>query len=83
MDTRIQKIADHYGKNHQTLKAIEEMAELTQALLKGDSVHIAEEMADVDITMEQLRYFHSNEAEIKVIREQKIARQLARMEVEK
>ncbi len=81
IDSRVQKIADHYGKRPQTLKAIEEMAELTQALLKGDSVHIAEEMADVEIMMEQLRYFHANEAEIKVIREQKIARQLARMEV--
>ena len=81
IDSRVQQIADHYGKRPQTLKAIEEMAELTQALLKGDSVHIAEEMADVEIMMEQLRYFHTNKAEIKIIREQKIARQLARMEV--
>lgn len=81
IDDKLKMIADHYGYDHQALKLVEEMAELTQALLKGDSVHIAEEMADVEIMMEQLRYFHANEAEIKIIREQKIARQLARMEV--
>ena len=37
-------IADHYGKEHQTIKAMEELAELIQALAKGDLDNIKEEI---------------------------------------
>ena len=46
-------IADHYGKEHQTIKAIEELAELIQALAKGDTDNIKEEIADVRVMLEQ------------------------------
>lgn len=52
------KIAKHYGINHQKLKLIEEMAELTQALIKGNTSSIVEEMADVQILLDQLRYLY-------------------------
>ena len=48
------------GPRHQLLKAVEELSELGQVLCKvingeQDLNHLAEEMADVYITMEQVR----------------------------
>ena len=48
------------GPRHQLLKAVEELSELGQVLCKvingeQDLDHLAEEMADVYITMEQVR----------------------------
>lgn len=57
------KIADHYGENHQMLKAVEEMAELTRAIVRFEVNESAdymewesyvEELADVMIMIEQL-----------------------------
>lgn len=55
------KIADHYGEEHQMLKAVEEMAELTQAIMKyldnpAEWNALIEELADVLIMTEQLDY---------------------------
>lgn len=55
------EIADHYGEEHQMLKAVEEMAELTQAIIKylDDPAKwndLIEELADVLIMVEQLDY---------------------------
>lgn len=59
----IKSIADHYGNENQIDKTIEEMAELTQALVKykhcgGDifKEKVIEEIADVEIMLEQLKY---------------------------
>lgn len=82
MDVRLERIADHYGRNSQILKLIEEMAELTQALLKGDEKHIAEEMADVSIMLEQVEYLCWNTNLVSAIREMKIERQIHRIEEE-
>lgn len=82
MDVRLERIADHYGRNLQILKCIEEMAELTQALLKGDEKHIAEEMADVGIMLEQVEYLLGNAGLIGIMREMKIERQIRRIEEE-
>ena len=82
MDVRLERIADHYGRNLQILKCIEEMAELTQALLKGDEKHIAEEMADVGIMLEQMEYLLGNADVIGIMREMKIERQIHRIEEE-
>ena len=46
------------GKEHQTIKAIEELAELIQALAKGDIENIKEEIADVRIMLEQIEYLY-------------------------
>lgn len=59
------EIAEHYGEEHQMLKAVEEMAELTQAIIKtvhGDTLHEWDypgELADVLIMLEQLLYMYS------------------------
>ncbi len=58
-----QKIIEHYGEKHQTVVAMEEMAELTKELskhLRGQSNReaIIEEMADVMICLAEQRYIH-------------------------
>lgn len=55
------KIADHYGEEHQMLKTVEEMAELTQAIIKylddpAEWNDLLGELADVLIMAEQLDY---------------------------
>lgn len=55
------KIAEHYGEEHQMLKAVEEMAELSQAIMKyldnpAEWDSLIEELADVLIMTEQLDY---------------------------
>lgn len=85
------KIADHYGEEHQMLKAVEEMAELTQAILKRRTCEWAytafvEELADVSIMLEQMVHFcEKNHGGSKYLAETigaKLDRQLERMESE-
>lgn len=89
-------IADHYGYEPQSRQLIEEMAELTQAINKawrfGDDfdnllVHkrnIAEEIADVTIMLEQMKYLlRFSDNYIEEIIEQKLYRQLKRIEKER
>ena len=88
------KIADHYGEEHQMLKAVEEMAELTQAIVKGISgenpqysvnMNLIEEYADMMIMMEQLKFFMHSHGVLGAVRyniEYKLNRQLERMERE-
>lgn len=50
----------HYGEHHQLLKCVEELRELADAIEEmenGDGTvdHVAEEAADVRITLEQMR----------------------------
>ena len=49
-----EKSFERWGTDAQILKAIEELCELTLALLHTDQQHIFEEMADVEIMLEQL-----------------------------
>jgi hypothetical protein len=68
-----------FGARAQKAKAVEEMAELTVELCKdlngqGSLAHIAEEMADVEIMLEQLKYIYSNTALVYAYRKQKIER---------
>lgn len=49
-----------YGKKHQMEKAVEEMSELTKEIIKNlhgaaNMGNICEELADVEITLEQLK----------------------------
>lgn len=92
------KIADHYGEEHQMLKAVEEMAELTQVLIKAtndppnDKFHaetlkddFLSELADVIIMTEQLvKYVADNDCEMLLdgMVNSKLNRQLERMERE-
>lgn len=81
------QIAAHYGLMHQSLKAVEEMSELSVELVKyanaekGDLDRILEELADVCIMTEQLRFLVG--PNIDGIISRKIKRQLKRIEEEK
>lgn len=56
-------VIDKFGVKNQMLKAIEEMSELTQALIKhinSETNNVEEEIADVLIVVEQLRLIYNN-----------------------
>lgn len=60
---------EHYGRETQMLVCIEEMAELIQAICKrlrgrNNRYNLAEEMADVEITQEQLRMMFPMESKL-------------------
>ena len=90
----IKKIADTYGYDAQSRQLIEEMAELTVAInkmwregMKTDYFYselkkkdIAEEIADVTIMLEQIKYLlQISDTDIDQIIEQKLNRQLERI----
>lgn len=92
------KIADHYGENHQMLKAVEEMSELAQVIIKAVNDppndksqaemmkdKMLSELADVIIMTEQLvKYVADNDCATLLggMINVKLKRQLERMEEE-
>ena len=90
MDERIKQIADLYGRRHQCLKCLEEMAELSVEIAKylesgvPDGLQhvpfrLEQELADVIIMVEQLKYL-VNSAFVDQEIERKLERQMQRME---
>lgn len=86
MDKDLRNIAEHYGLRVQMRQLIEEMAELTQVICKAerydlDTVreHLVEEVADVQVVLEQVVYLLGDNR-IEQIRAEKIARQKRRIE---
>lgn len=93
------KIADHYGEGHQMLKAVEEMSELAQVIIKAvndppnDKFQagmmkgkLLSELADVIIMTEQLvKYVADNDCATLLdgMIDFKLKRQLERMKEEK
>lgn len=85
----IQMIAAHYGRAPQNNQAIQECAELIHILTEinrkglGDAewrcLDLAEEIADVEIMIDQLKYLYGLGRMVKRNRRGKIARQLARI----
>lgn len=75
------EILHHYGEIHQQEKAIEEMAELITAIKHGDRDNYVEELADVQVMIEQLFQALSFEEQQKFIVtiHNKINRQLRRI----
>lgn len=74
-----------YGKPSQLIMCMEEMAELTKELSKSirgadNSAAIAEEMADVEIMLEQLRLIYRNRSEVDTIKADKLRRLAYRLE---
>ena len=56
------KAIDTYGAAHQQLKAVEELSELIQAImraLEGDKHNVEEEIADVEIMLTQLKIMYN------------------------
>ena len=84
------RIASYYGYDSQSRQLIEEMAELTQAInkhwrnfyCKDTEKKLIEEIADVEICMEQIKYILQCEDEVNRIVSIKIERQFKRIKNE-
>lgn len=72
-------IADHYRLEHQLGKCKEELNELIEAIDSLDEKAIIEEIADVEIMTEQLKYLMRTEPSVEIYKDYKIARQLRRI----
>lgn len=73
-----------YGKQSQLIMAMEEMAELTKELSKNirgakNTSAISEEMADVEIMLEQLKIIFGNRSEVDRVRCEKLDRLIVRL----
>ena len=79
---QLQEIIDHYGADHQKDKLFEEMAELQKEVCKekdgkGDIPHIAEELADVYIMLQQMQLIYGiTDEQIEQVVQEKIERTL-------
>lgn len=95
MNEAIRKIADHYGLNAQLNVATEELAELIQAIARFRRVDendmpeltirknlVAEEMADVEVMLAQIKYLMEIDERVEAIAKYKIDRQIKRMKKE-
>lgn len=76
-------IATHYGLEHQLGKCKEELGELIEAIDSMDEKAIVEEIADVEIMTEQLKYLMRTEPSVDIYKDYKIARQLRRISRER
>lgn len=77
------KIFEHYGIVEQRKQLIQECAELITALTKLDRQNIIEEMADVQVMLDQFSInLPGVGKEIEQIKRQKVERQLKRIESE-
>ena len=81
---RIEFLATYYGKEHQELKTLEELEELTTELInniktEGVSSNTPSEISDVLIMLYQLIYIYNIGDEIENITEFKINRQIDRI----
>lgn len=76
--SRIFELAlSQFGIRNQTDMLIEEMAELTQALLhdrRGRAANIPEEIADVTIMLEQIIQFYGISADVDLQKQKKLCR---------
>lgn len=73
------KLIKHFSAEQQQTVAIEELSELTKEICKhqrgtGNVHHIAEEIADVTIMLEQLIIMFGCSAEVELLKEQKLQR---------
>lgn len=91
MDNRIKEIAHHNGIDFIQLLLIEEMSELTKALVKErrrsgsvieNSIDIYEEMEDVEILLEQLKIMRMCGRAVQIMKDKKIERTLKRIREE-
>lgn len=86
---KIKRIANHYCFRHQAIKTAEECSELSAAFCKlvngeGGRAAVIDEMADVMIMTQQMRYLmHIDRAELDQTIENKVNRQLERIKNEK
>lgn len=93
MEEKLLKIINHYGIDKQLKYIHSEYFELDEAIIEEQcdesgydyfKEHIAEEIADVMVMLEQFRlYYNIPSMQITEIMQQKIERQLKRIEEEK
>ena len=81
---KLEFLATYYGKEHQELKTLEEIEELTTELInniktEGVSSNTSSEISDVLIMLYQLIYIYKIGDEIENITEFKINRQIDRI----
>ena len=76
-------IFNHYGKQAQERQLIQELGELIVAITKGDLENIIEEMADVQVMIDQFALYKDYGDKIIPIQHQKVLRQLIRIKKEK
>lgn len=88
MTVLYEKLISKYGRGCQTTKALEELSELIQAVCKYKSKlysgnlnetyalldNIAEEMADVEIMLEQLKIIFENAESVSIWKQYKLER---------
>ena len=66
---------EKYGQGAQRMKAIEELGELIRALARADDPdNIAEEMADVEIMLAQLKIILGNDTDVERWKVKKLQR---------
>lgn len=88
MEEKLKTIADHYGLENQLRQLAEECSELAveanhSARKGGITVRLIEEIADVEIMLDQIRYLAGiQESDVLEIRFYKLERQLKRMRQE-
>lgn len=81
----LKQAIEKYGQPSQVDKAIEEMAELTKALMKDrykgiwrngtqESLAVIEEIADVEILLFQLKFIYQCNDQVEVVKKRKIER---------
>ena len=87
MTEEIEFIADIFGFEKQSQQAMEELAELIQALSKYNRgkenalENVIEEIADVEIMIEQLKYLlNIKEEQVEKIKSLKVCRTLTQIE---
>lgn len=72
-------IADHYGLEHQLGKCKEELGELIEAIASTNDEAIIEEIADVEIMIDQVKHLMCASKIVELYRSYKISRQLTRI----
>lgn len=85
-ESKLLFLINHYGTLNQKLIAIEEMAELQKAIVKHirqeseeNTNAVIEEIADVQVMLEQLKMIFSCKSKIDEIMDAKIDRQIKRV----
>ena len=77
----LRKAIDTYGEESQAKMMIEEMSELTKELCKlfrgeTEKSHILEEMADVQIMLDQMRMIFGDTSELEKAKVERLERRL-------
>jgi phosphoribosyl-ATP pyrophosphohydrolase len=76
-------IINHFGNENQVQKAVEELAELIAAISANNSIDVIEEIADVQVMLNQLKIMFNCENAVEKIYDEKVDRTLSRINQDK